>query len=297
MPHARGPMNHLHTQSTLNELVLVASTNPARAQPSVPPRVIRHEAAKLAAGYSTTRHVVNAVGLAVFVCVAAWVGWHVFSRPLGVVSLAGGLLAGWVLADFAAGAIHWAGDTWGRPSWPVIGGAVVRSFREHHVDPLAITRHGYVQLLGEQAIAAAPLLAVLHGLDPADGDDWGTALLIGAYTLVVATTATNIFHRWAHMRKPPLVACWLQRMGILISFRHHAQHHGAPHLRCYCIAIGWLNPLLDNTRFWRALEWLVWKVTGALPREDDLGHDAAVGILRRNQSVHATPVARDHAGL
>lgn len=289
-------MNRSAAHSNVETMVLAApAATTAGARAKVAPRMVRHEAATLAAGYSRTRHAFNVVGLAAFVGVAAWVGWHVLSRPLSVVAVAGGLLAGWVLADFAAGMIHWAGDTWGRPSWPVVGGAVVRSFREHHVDPMAITRHGYVQLLGEQAIAAAPLLAALHWFDPADGDEWGTALLVGAYTLGVATTATNIFHRWAHMRRAPLVARWLQRLGILISVRHHARHHGAPHLQCYCIAIGWLNPLLDGTKFWRGLEWLVWKLTGALPREDDLGREAALSILHRDR-IATDPAAR-HTGL
>ena len=32
---------------------------------------------------------------------------------------------------------------------------------------------------------------------------------------------------------------------------------------------GWLNPILEGIKFWKGLEWLVSKVTGLVPREDD----------------------------
>ena len=67
---------------------------------------------------------------------------------------------------------------------------------------------------------------------------------------------------------------------LIISFRQHAKHHQPPYVRNYCIAIGWLNPLLEGIRFWRGLEWLIWKLTGAVPREDDLGREAALALMR-----------------
>lgn len=243
-------------------------------------QIVRHDAADLAAGYSVTQHRLNIAGLIVFCGVAAWIGVHTFSRPVGLLPLVVGLLSGWVLTDFLCGMIHWAGDTWGRTKLPIVGRALVRNFREHHVDPQAITRHGLVQLLGEQAIVAIPVVGLLRLYDPAHDDDVGATALLSLYTMLVASVAANLFHRWAHMRHPPLAARVLQRVGILISFKHHGRHHCAPHLQRYCIAIGWLNPLLDGIRFWRALEWLVWKTTGAVPREDDLGRTAALTILR-----------------
>jgi plasmanylethanolamine desaturase len=252
---------------------------PAAQAVSSTPRS-RHDATSLAAGYTRLQHGLNIAGLCAFCVLALWVGQHTFSRSIGVVPVTLAMLAAWVFTDFACGVIHWAGDTWGRPGMPVIGRMLVRTFREHHVDPRAITRHGTVQVLGEQAIIAAPLIALLKLYDPAEEDTFGAALLVGMYTVMLAAMAANLFHRWAHMRKPPLVARAMQRVGIVISFRHHARHHRPPYTQSYCIAIGWLNPLLDRVRFWRALEWLIWKTTGAIPRADDVGDEAALAIMR-----------------
>lgn len=240
----------------------------------------RHDARVLASGYTRFQHVLNVMGLLAFCGLAVWVGLHVAGRTLGPWTLLVGVVAGWVITDFICGMLHWAGDTWGRPTMPVIGRMFVRSFREHHVDPLAITRHGTVQVLGEQSLLAAPLMALIKLYDPADDNAAGTTLLVCLYTILVGSMAANLFHRWAHMRKPPLLAKALQAAGIVISFRQHARHHCPPYTQSYCIAIGWLNPVLDRVRFWRGLEWLVWKTTGAVPREDDLGREAALSLMR-----------------
>ena len=244
----------------------------------------RHNAAVLAAGYTRLQHCLNVTALLAFTALAVWIGDHVLSRPLGPWHTLLGVLAGWVFTDFACGMIHWAGDTWGRPTMPVIGRMLVRSFREHHVDPAAITRHGTVQVLGEQAIFAVPLIVLLKFYDPGRDDALGAALLVCMYTVMIAAMVSNLFHRWAHMARPPWIARVMQRAGLIISFRQHARHHCPPYVTSYCIAIGWLNPLLDRIRFWRGLEWLVWKTTGAVPREDDLGREQALALMRNSNN-------------
>jgi ubiquitin-conjugating enzyme E2 variant len=219
----------------------------------------------------------NVFGLSAFCVMAAWVGVHVVSFQVGAIELAVGVFTARVVTDFACGMIHWAGDTWGRTNTPVIGRMFVRTFREHHVDPRAITRHGTVQLLGEQAIVGAPLMPLLWLYEPESA--YGATLLVFMYAVLVVAMAANVFHRWAHMTRPPLVGRVMQRAGLIISFKQHAKHHRPPYVQHYCIAIGWLNPLLDGIRFWRGLEWLIYKCTGAVPREDDLGHEAALALM------------------
>jgi ubiquitin-conjugating enzyme E2 variant len=75
--------------------------------------------------------------------------------------------------------------------------------------------------------------------------------------LVLFIVATNQFHTWAHADAPPRAASWLQRLGLILSPAHHDIHHARPHDRHYCITVGWMNPLLNRVRFFRAAEALV----------------------------------------
>jgi Lipid desaturase domain len=71
----------------------------------------------------------------------------------------------------------------------------------------------------------------------------------------------------------------LQRSRLILSPEHHADHHAAPHTRNYCITVGWLNGPLRAVRFFETLERTITAVTGAVPREDDLGSDVALKVV------------------
>jgi len=187
------------------------------------------------------------------------------------------LMLGFVAADFLSGFVHWMADTWGTPDCPVIGKALIRPFREHHVDQKEITRHDFVETNGNNcfiSIVPAVCAALVPLTDPANVF---TATAIFSVTLWVLLT--NQFHKWSHLDDPPRSVDWLQRMGLILPRDHHAVHHSAPYTKYYCITVGWLNEPLHRLRFFQALEWLVTATTGLLPREDDIGERAAEALL------------------
>ncbi len=61
----------------------------------------------------------------------------------------------------------------------------------------------------------------------------------------------------------------MQRSGLLLSNRHHMQHHGGNHDFNYCIVNGWADRTLGRLGLFRGLEWVVERTTGAKPQRDD----------------------------
>ncbi|RDD47005.1 Transmembrane protein 189 [Trichoplax sp. H2] len=181
---------------------------------------------------------------------------------------------GILVADFASGAVHWGCDTWGSIDLPVIGHALIRGFREHHVDATAITRHDFVETNGDNFLTSALVLSNqfyrFYYQDSNVAMDWITLeYLILAVTLFVAFT--NQIHKWAHSYYglPPLVE-WLQNHHVILPRQHHKIHHVAPHDTYYCITTGWLNYPLEVIGFWNKLENIIEKLTGVAPRADDM---------------------------
>jgi ubiquitin-conjugating enzyme E2 variant len=162
--------------------------------------------------------------------------------------------AGVVWSDFMSGFVHWLADTYASATTPFWGPKFVKPFREHHVDPLGITRHDFVEANGDNCIFAQIAFVPTYLLCPIRHAAWATAF--GIFTLVFSAGVllTSIAHGWAHMAEPPRLVKRLQRAGLLLSPEHHAVHHAKPHHKHYCITTGWLNPLLDRTRFFRHLE-------------------------------------------
>lgn len=186
-----------------------------------------------------------------------------------------GLMVGFVVADFVSGFVHWLADTWGSPDLPVVGNALIRPFREHHVDQTEITRHDFVETNGNNCFISIPG-AVLAAL-LASRSLFASAAL---FSLTLAVFGTNQFHKWAHMKTPPRLARLLQRAGLILGPEHHAEHHTAPFAKHYCITAGWLNEPLYRMRFFPTLESLITAATGAIPRADDIGLNAALAVAQ-----------------
>ena len=170
--------------------------------------------------------------------------------PAEPARLALAILLGVLGADFISGLSHWAFDTWFSPETPVIGRAFVRTFREHHVDPMAICRHDFVETNGSNALAGAIFVTVGHLATN------HFVQLVWLFTSVFLSVTSQI-HKWAHAERVPRPVAWLQRLHLILPRDGHAHHHAAPFCRAYCITVGWLNGALERVRFFRALEHVI----------------------------------------
>lgn len=206
-------------------------------------------------------------GVLAWPCAWAPAAWRAVSGGASWAAAAAGALLGWLLSDLISGTFHWAFDTWGSTSTPWLGRTLVRTFREHHVDPRAITRHDFVETNGTNALAAIVLViaSLAFEVERAGGATLAIAMLVAS----LGVAATSQIHKWAHVERPPRAARWLQRAGLLLRPEHHAEHHAPPHVRAYCITCGWLDPVLEALRLMPALERAITRLTGARPRASD----------------------------
>jgi hypothetical protein len=162
--------------------------------------------------------------------------------------LAPAAVAAVLAADFVSGLVHWTCDRFFAEDTPLIGRMLIQPFREHHVDPLAITRHGLFELCGNNALAVLlPVLGlVLTGAPRASAASIAGHAFVIAFALAVF--ATNQLHKWAHARQRSAAVRFLQRTGVILSPEVHARHHRGYFSHGYCVTTGWLNPLLDRYR-------------------------------------------------
>jgi hypothetical protein len=159
-----------------------------------------------------------------------------------------------VLGDFVGGLVHWGADTYFSEDTPVVGPALIKPFREHHLFPRDICTHTFVSIVGNVCILAVPLLAVCLYLLWVTRHGLLAFAILCTSLMAAATVGTNVFHKWAHQEKPAAVVRWLQRMRLVLEPRHHQVHHTEPFKMHYCITNGWLNPLLNKIGFFRKLE-------------------------------------------
>jgi len=253
---------------------------------------VRHRDRKsLRDGYSPAVRRFEIASIVVYCGVMAWAVWRLAPlAPRFPWLMASGFMLGFVLADFVSGVVHWLADTWGSPDVPVIGQALIRPFREHHVDQKEITRHDFIETNGNNCfISIAPAACgALVALDDAAGIFWATAI----FSVTLWILFTNQFHKWSHMDAPPRWVVLLQRLNLVLPPDHHTVHHTAPYAKYYCITVGWLNEPLYRLRFFQTLEWLVTALTGLMPREDDIGARAAREVLEEAPPAAVPPEPR-----
>ncbi|XP_065191765.1 plasmanylethanolamine desaturase 1-like [Sycon ciliatum] len=204
--------------------------------------------------------------------VLCYLGYHWrMANPIWVLTyMLGGILA----ADFLSGVVHWLCDSYGSVNMPVFGKAFIRSFREHHVDPTAITRHDVIECNADSCMTMVPVLGFMCYNFALYDDDiiqprYHLFVLLSWLAFFVAFT--NQFHKWSHTYgEVPKWVEVLQDYHVILPKKHHKVHHVAPHATYFCITTGWLNHPLEYIGFWTAIEAGIQLTTGYRAREDDL---------------------------
>lgn len=161
----------------------------------------------------------------------------------------------YVATDFASGMFHWFCDSFFERDTPVIGKLLIEPFREHHRDPTGMTRHGFLELHGNNCFGAASLLGIFLAIGVPAASPWGMFAYMFLVAFGVGVVLTNQCHKWAHDREH--AAGWvkvLMSTGLILSTRHHDSHHSGDHTSGYCITTGWMNRLLDPIRFFPSAE-------------------------------------------
>jgi len=211
--------------------------------------------------YSRSHRLIEIAAIAGLFVLLGLVAWRVmrgvttWGQSLGVLAI---VTAGYFLTDFISGFFHWAGDSLGSETMPILGAHFVKPFRFHHVDQKDITRHDFVETNGNNCIISIlPLLHVAIFMPRTPGVFFYYGALV--FSVALFTFGTNQFHKWAHCDLEQLhpIVRGLQRTGLILSPEHHKTHHTAPFETYYCITHGMLNPLLARAKFFRHAEKIV----------------------------------------
>ncbi|MCP5067070.1 MAG: hypothetical protein GY946_10940 [bacterium] len=207
------------------------------------------------------------VGLLVFAGLMIALGVRVVRLVDDVTSIGVAALAATsalLFTDFISALVHWFCDTYFEEDTTVIGPALIFPFREHHRDPMAMTYRDTIEINNSNALAVIPFL-LMGVLSDSPHTLFGQSWL---FAFGLAVYSTNTVHKWTHDDPAPALVNWMQRHWMLMSPTHHRKHHVQPSA-AYGITTGWVNPVLDSTRFFRHLEALVGRIQGTAVRRPD----------------------------
>jgi TMEM189-like protein len=143
-----------------------------------------------------------------------------------------------LLADILSGLLHWAADTRGSESTPILGPRFIRPFRVHHLNADDILSRPFFDLNGDVALVIVPMLALAFLAPP--------PLRLFLVALAVCILPTNQIHQWAHRPDPPRFVRLLQSCRLILPRSEHQLHHTEPHRSHYCITTGWANGMFDR---------------------------------------------------
>ena len=178
---------------------------------------------------------------------------HVLEQVLGA-------LVGYLFADLATGVYHWAVDNYGSGETPVLGRQIA-AFQGHHGAPWTIAQRAFANNLSALTVPVTPQMVALLGLSSHLSVGFASFYATSLLFIVLSQEA----HRQAHFIRPSPLFERLQKWGLSLPRRMHAQHHAEPYGVNYCIVSGVWNALLDRQKVFRRLEKIVFEITGNEP--------------------------------
>src|SRR5689334_851211 len=152
---------------------------------------------------ATPFDLVTAAVFAVLLAPFAWATAVAITTGDALPWIALAALLGFLAADLVTGTLHWMCDTYFAEDTPIIGAAVIESFREHHRDQLAMTRRAFLRVSNSNVIATSLVLALVwlrRAVGEASASIFADAWIT---SLACALTLTNQFHKWAHLPRVP----------------------------------------------------------------------------------------------
>ena len=182
-----------------------------------------------------------------------------------------------VTADLLSGFVHWAADTWGRETLPVVGGGF--SVPSASITSTPTT---FCAVTSSTATAMSRCSCCRCSRLPCrsrSGPHWGTLPPSSCGRSPRGCSRPIRCTSGRTCRTRQRLVAWLQRHGVILSREAHHEHHVSPYVVNYCIATGWCNRWLTARQVFPRLERTIARVTGMLPRADE---DAFAAHLRAN---------------
>jgi hypothetical protein len=190
------------------------------------------------------------------------------------------IASSWVAADFGSGILHWSVDNYGNGRTPVMGN-IIAAFQGHHSAPWTITQRGFCNNVFKLCVpfGVVPVALVAGVASP--------AVTIFLATFCALEIGSQEFHKWSHQlpSETPAWVNWLQKVGLTVGRKPHAQHHLAPYDGNYCIVSGFCNKALDGSGFLRRLEHVIYQMNGVEANAWKLDPELRARTLRGDYSL------------